>query len=61
MQLNTKDLMTLPELVKMLGVSRQTVYNWLDADTAPKHERLGGRYFFYRDSVKEFEKLRGKQ
>jgi predicted DNA-binding transcriptional regulator AlpA len=45
---NFNNLISLTELAKLRHVSRQTIYNWLKRGTAPRHERIGGRYYFYR-------------
>jgi predicted DNA-binding transcriptional regulator AlpA len=60
MQLNTNNLITLPQLVKLCKVSRQTVYNWIENGTAPRYERIGGRYFFYRDDSEAKRKGLGR-
>lgn len=56
--MNLDDLITLPQTVKLMGVSRQTVYNWLRDGTAPKHERKGDRYYFDRNDALRVKKER---
>ena len=46
-----KDLITLTELARLRRVSRQTIYNWLQQGKAPRHERIGGRFYFYRSDA----------
>ena len=58
MPLNVKDLITVDQAAELCGVDRRTIYNWLRAGTAPRHERLGDRYFFYREDAEQRRKER---
>lgn len=46
---------TPQEVAEMLGVSRQTVYNWITAEKLPAH-KVGGTFRIYETDLKAFTK-----
>lgn len=42
----------------MLGVTRQSVHNWLRDGKAPKYERKGDRVYFDRQDAERMKKER---
>ena len=51
MQLNPNDFLSVSEFARLKSVSRKTVYNWIKAGTAPRHERFSNGYLFYKNAV----------
>ena len=49
---------TASDLAKHFGVSRSTVYNWLDGESPPPHRRLGNLIRFNLAEVDEWAKAR---
>ena len=54
------DLLTTPETCKLLGITRQTLYAWIEQKKIKPWRKLGGRsaWFFLRSEVK---KAKGKK
>ena len=58
MALNGNDFLTVTQCASVLEESRQTIYNRLKRGTAPKHERIGNRYFFYRADAERMKAMK---
>jgi predicted DNA-binding transcriptional regulator AlpA len=62
MSLITQDFYTAQELAELKGVTLRSVYSWIKKGLAPRHEKLGGLYWFYRKEADAFERpKRGKK
>lgn len=55
-RMNHNDLLTIQGVADLLGVSRQTIYNWMESGTSPPFLRVGGRTLFQRGEVETWKK-----
>ncbi len=49
------------ELAAQLKVNVRTIYRWLQRGDAPPHSRLGRRYLFSRESMRDWLQARESQ
>jgi predicted DNA-binding transcriptional regulator AlpA len=53
--MNFKDFITVSDLASSCDVTRRTVYNWLKAGKAPRHEVMSDdRIYFYPQEAAAF-------
>lgn len=57
---SANDLLTIPDVMKIFGISRRTVYNWVDQGTLrPSGERRV--YRFLPEEIEELSRQKGKK
>jgi excisionase family DNA binding protein len=57
--LNPKEILTSPQACALLGISRQTLYNWLHQGRIKPFMKVGGAsWLFIRSEVEPFKESR---
>lgn len=58
-----KSRYSLNDIIKMLGISRKTYYNWEKAGKIPKARRdpMSGYRIYTEEDVKRLKKITGRQ
>ena len=61
--MKTNDILTTLEACRLLGVTRQTLYTWIEDKKIKPWRKLGGRsaWFFLRSEVKKAKGIKFKR
>jgi DNA-binding transcriptional MerR regulator len=49
-----ENLIPIKEAAEIAGVTRVTLKNWHDRDVGPKRIKIGGRWFYKLEDIKNF-------